>query len=120
MHLDNPARLIKLRLTARKAPAQLRVLRGEGIARPASAGPREGLQGARFALRAPGGEVGGVEALTAQQGTDLAGPREAVRLAQDGELVRGREAPPLGALHELGVRRRQGDGASGGPCAALA
>jgi len=39
---------------------------------------------------------------------------------QDAQLVLGAEAPPLGPLHELGIRRRRGGGASGGPCATLA
>src|SRR5450756_2431378 len=117
---DHPARLLKLRLGARKAPLQLCILHREGTFRLTPPGPREGLQDALLALPAPGGEVGRVEAFAAQQGADLTGPREAVRLVQDAQLVLGAEAPPLGPLHELGIRRRRGGGASGGPCATLA
>jgi hypothetical protein len=54
-------------------------------------------------LAAPVDQVGGVQPLAAQQRADLARLGAAIRLAQDGELVLGAEAPPLGLLGHLGI-----------------
>ena len=58
--------------------------------RSALLGPQGG-QAAGLALLAPRGQVRRVQALTPQQGTQLAG-RAALRFLQDAQLVIGREA----------------------------
>jgi hypothetical protein len=70
---------------------------------------------AGLALLAPVRQVRRVQALPAQQITDLTRPGARVRLGQDLGLVPRRELPALGLLNQLRVRHPLGHGAPAGP-----
>lgn len=69
-----------------------------------------------LALLAPGGEIGGIDALAAQQRPDLAGLGAALSFGQDASPLAGGELPPLCRGGHLRVgRRRDGCRASSRP-----
>ena len=83
----------------------------------------EGLEDAGLAFAPPGDEMGGVQALAAQQGADGAGEAGVVGLLEDAELVFGGEGTAPGFGDDLGIGTGEGPQLGGGfarRCAALA
>jgi hypothetical protein len=91
LDLDDDLRLLQLALQAQGLALQLRHTGPQRVRlwfAPASAR----LQAGRL-LRAPRGEVRGVQSLAPQQCADRTGGGAAFRFAQDAQFIRGREPP---------------------------
>ena len=65
----------------------------------------EGCEGALVALATPGEGVGGVEALAAEQGAELAGVAQRIGFLEDLEPVLRGELPALSPLDDFRIRR---------------
>jgi hypothetical protein len=103
LHLDELAGLVELAAQALVLLAQGNDFAVAGVGTRPARRLGQLLKGAAVALVAPLGDVGGVEALAAQERPAL-GSCELVVGRQHLGLVAGRELPPAGFGWDLGVR----------------